>query len=299
MPASKSSSKKKTSKSTSEGEPDNERSCVASQSDTSPQSPSQKGSAQTRIDSLFKSTESASDISAALNSLKEKLDRVASQEFVENQFKKMISEELLTKKLDNIKKEIATQILKEVKHINQTIEKIVERVEKLDDRTVELEGRVFDMGHSISKLEESNTKLEMDNSELRNRVSELKYAEQVRANELNELQQYTRRNSIRIYGIDDPDKSEASHVTSERVIKLLNNELGMTVQPRDIDITHRMGRFNPSGNRPIICKFVSRTVKIQTINMRRKLKGKAVVIREDLTIKNAKLLEKVSTLENV
>ena len=254
-------------------------------------------SSKGKIDSYFKTAENRSDLAQVLQAFHEKLDNVASQEYLEKKFKR--TEELLTERLNEIKREINANIQKEVKHIHKEIANIKVSVNRLEDKTAQLEGKTFDMENTIEKMERNGDKLMEENRKLREEVSQLSHALKSQNNDINDLEQYTRRNSIRIYGLDDPDRKETSQVTTERVLKVLNTDLEMQVQPRDIDIAHRMGTFMESGNRPVICKFVSRTLKMQTITRRRKLKGTRTVIREDLTLKNAKLLEKVSASENV
>ena len=73
----------------------------------------------------------------------------------------------------------------------------------------------------------------------------------------------------------------------------------MSISSRDVDTAHRLGPIRQDGNRPVIFKFVSRVTKHAVIRSRKKLKGSATVIREDLTLKNAKLLETVSRKEDV
>ena len=155
------------------------------------------------------------------------------------------------------------------------------------------------MQHDMEKMQRDNTKLMDENRRLHEKVKQVDYRVNVQSDELNNLEQYTRRNSIRIYGLDDPDRKEPYHVTEKKVTKVLNSALGMHITSQDIVIAHRLGRFNESGNRPVICKFVFRTRKIQAITLRRKLKGTAIVIREDLTSKNVKLLQSVSALDQV
>ena len=73
----------------------------------------------------------------------------------------------------------------------------------------------------------------------------------------------------------------------------------MSISSRDVDTAHRLGPIRQDGNRPVIFKFVSRVTKHAVIRSRKKLKGSATIIREDLTLKNAKLLETVSRKEEV
>ena len=246
---------------------------------------SETPSSQIRIDSLFKSaeTDTASDITSMFTVLQTKLDKIASQEYIEKEFKKLITQEIFTEKLDTLKEEIKIQIKTEIKAVYEAIENVKARVEKTESITAELEGSMFQMQHDMEVMQRDNTKLITENKRLQEKINQVDYRVKVQGDEMNNLEQYTRRNSIRIYGLDDPDRKEPHHVTHEKVIKVLNSALGMQITNQDIDFAHRLGRFNESGNIPVICKFVNRTRNIQAISLRRKLKGIAVVIREDLT----------------
>jgi hypothetical protein len=113
------------------------------------------------------------------------------------------------------------------------------------------------------------------------------------------LEQYTRRNSIRIYGIDDTNKNETPADTEQKVQTFLKDKLYIDLDPTDIDIAHRIGKYIVDSNRPPICKFIYRTHKLKVISARKKLKGSTQVIREDLTLRNARLFEKLSQKEEV
>lgn len=120
-----------------------------------------------------------------------------------------------------------------------------------------------------------------------------------RKKNINDLEQYTRRNNVRIYGLADDNRLESLDSTCKLVINTLNSKLNMKLVLGDIDIAHRLGKFSSDGNRPVICRFVSRIVKKKVVSARKQLKGTSIVIREDLTLKNAKLLEAVSSKEEV
>ena len=131
--------------------------------------------------------------------------------------------------------------------------------------------------------------------------------------DLDELQQYSRRNNIRVFGIPEkPDEDTDALVCS------IAERIGVRITSHDIDRSHRVGkrmpipsqppsyasaahsdqsRQNPS--RPIIVKFVSHKSKLALIRNRRKLKGSKVVVAEDLTKKKATLLSKTSSHEKV
>ena len=134
---------------------------------------------------------------------------------------------------------------------------------------------------------------------MREQLEEREMVLKVQSQELNNLEQYTRRNSVRIYGVDDRDKKETCIEPARKVVKLAKDKLELDITTADIDIAHRTGAFTGDGNRPIICKFVSRITKHEVVKARRKLKNTATVIKEDLTVQNAKLLAKTKECETV
>ena len=131
--------------------------------------------------------------------------------------------------------------------------------------------------------------------------SESYYALKCATQKLNELEQHTRKDSIRIRGIDDPEKEETSVRSAEKAVKVLKDKLGMNISEKDISVAHRLGTFSEerTATRSIIVKFVARYHKIEVIQKRRVLKGTGIVIQEDLTNMNMKLLERLSRTDSV
>lgn len=74
----------------------------------------------------------------------------------------------------------------------------------------------------------------------------------------NDLEQYTRRNSIRIHGMPERDFGSRRENTFHVVSDCLYNDLGL--KP-DIEVAHRVGvkGQNPNSHRSIIVKFVRRS----------------------------------------
>lgn len=102
----------------------------------------------------------------------------------------------------------------------------------------------------------------------------------------NELEQYSRRNNIRIWGIPETDDNEDAQTTIDKVVMVLNEKLGAKLTTYDIDIAHRLGKKqkNRKSGRCIIVKFLSRMSKIKCLKDRKKkLKGTNIFIQEDLT----------------
>ena len=123
----------------------------------------------------------------------------------------------------------------------------------------------------------------------------------------NDLEQYSRRNCVRVFGIPEQKGED----TSASVCKLAKEKLGIDLQKSQIDRSHRVreasseeasersegqGHSNRAGKpserkpRQIIVKFVSYQTKKAVISARRKLKSTGISIFEDLTKSNRELL---------
>lgn len=79
------------------------------------------------------------------------------------------------------------------------------------------------------------------------------------------LEQYTRKNSLEIHGVPESAYSE-----TEDVVLKLAEALDVSVEPKDIEICHKLNR---KGNKPIIVKFISHKVKTNLYRARAKLKN--------------------------
>ena len=102
----------------------------------------------------------------------------------------------------------------------------------------------------------------------------------------------------------DPPNENVSEETSEvsthqstdiAVLLLFNEKLGVDVQIKDIDLTHRIGRQkqrNKDAPRPIIVKFSNYNTRQKVFQARRKLKGPQITIVENLTSKRVAIPSK-------
>ena len=114
------------------------------------------------------------------------------------------------------------------------------------------------------------------------------------------LEQYQRRESIRIFGVkEDPNENaEATEIKALGVIR----ETGASVVATDISACHRVGKPR-DGSRAIIVKFVSRKKRQEVVTKKKNLKGKAafskVFVNDDLTVLRQRLLGYVKSLDCV
>jgi len=107
----------------------------------------------------------------------------------------------------------------------------------------------------------------------------------IQERDINNIEQNGRANSLRITGIVD-DRNETVEESVKKVAELCEHDLDVHIEPNDIDIAHRIGRYNEGYSRTIICKFVQRRVKDKVIKNRSKQHGSGKVIREDMTTGN-------------
>lgn len=244
---------------------------------------------------------SGESVEAMFKSLEKKLSNVPSKEYLQTEFKKIRDkvDDAVHEGLDKIRKDIIVILEKELESIKSQLATLETNASELNKTVEALKSENSDMQTDIDRLKADNTSLKEKNRDLTEKINDAMYGRKVNEMKNNDLEQYTRRNSVRIYGLEDPKNKEEPDETAVKVIQTLNDKLHIRVDVRDIDIAHRMGAFRADGNRPVICKFVSRMLKTRIIRERRKLKGTKIVIRDDLTLKNQKLLEETSAVSNV
>lgn len=107
-------------------------------------------------------------------------------------------------------------------------------------------------------------------------------------------EQYSRLNSIRIYGV--PERPQEN--VTEDIISMIKSKLKVDVVPEDICICHRL-KSKEGGIKPVIVKFVRRSKKNEVYKEKKHLKGTKIIIREDLTQCRASMVrELIKTFTN-
>ncbi|KAL8591286.1 hypothetical protein ACOMHN_060588 [Nucella lapillus] len=114
------------------------------------------------------------------------------------------------------------------------------------------------------------------------------------------LQQYTRKESLRIHGVKI-DAGETAEQVEMKALKVFT-DAGVEVAADDIAAVHRAGK-EVKGTRPILVKFVSRRKRRLVMEKKKNLKGKTgyerVFVNDDLTPLRARLLGFVKRLDQV
>ena len=126
-------------------------------------------------------------------------------------------------------------------------------------------------------------------------IEDADYGVQMALKKTNDLEQYTNKSSVRIFGLED-EKNEEIAIKIAKVNNLLNDKLHMDTKESDINIAHRLG---PYTNKNVIVRFMSRQHKIETINRRKALAKSRYVIKEDLTKENENLIYELQHSDNV
>lgn len=244
-------------------------------------------------------TEDRDSLENVIRSMDEKISKMVTTEHLHKEFEKLITEEVLTSNLEKLRQDLRKNFKEELDKVYERIQELERKSQKAEKSVTSLRNNLSDKETDIEHLRKENESLKKKIEDLDKGLAETKQATKVNEMHVNDIEQYTRRNNIRIYGIDDRDENETAEETTEKVIKFLKESLDIKAQGRDIDIAHRMGSFLEDGNRIIICRFASRMLRNEVIKRRKSLKGSVYVVREDLTNKNAKLLEKASKVSNV
>ena len=158
--------------------------------------------------------------------------------------------------------------------------KMREVIDRQEAKIFELESHRDDQKGEIQSLRE-------DLAKKGDEVASLK-------RDLNIQEQYSRRNSLRFFGIPE----QAGETAEESVIQLVKETLKVNLNSQDIDRCHRLKSKTPKKNQqgetipdPIIVKFVSYKKRSEVLSQRRKLAHSRRSIQEDLTGANAKLLK--------
>ena len=202
--------------------------------------------------------------------------------------------DMLTKKDKGFIKSILADTLEELK--DKIIGSVLLRVEKLEGDVHETIIGQSKLKKEIEECKTKNTALQDENTKLKN---EIKSETESRKEQINSLEQYGRRNNIRVSGLDFDSKYEDAHATSSGIITLFNEKMGLELSAYDIDIAHRLGKYENNKIRPVIVKFVSRQTKYIVMKNTKHLKGTKLSVNEDLTNVNHKVLSSLRHKDKV
>ena len=156
-----------------------------------------------------------------------------------------------------------TSILKE----NSILREDIKQIKQLKSSLHSKEREVSVLKTSLEKVSKANeslkTKLQQTKGKLQKQVEEADNLYTA----LDDLEQYTRKNSLKIHGIPDDCYS-----STEEVVLKLAAVLNVNVNPSDIEITHKL-KQRGNNSSPVIVKFISHKVKTSLHKERVKLRN--------------------------
>ena len=201
-----------------------------------------------------------------------------------------------------VQKAVAVAMERERKLLRSDMEKRENKLQEiLDEKLASLHDLEASIDTKLSQLRDLSSTVGDNTS----KVNEL-------ANRLDHIEQYSRRNNIRLLGVKATPNED-----TDKIVCDIARQIGVDISPNDIDRSHRLpnrrsadhdsnesyanaaARNNSAPPPPIIVKFMSHKAKFQMMKNRRKLKGSGTVIVEDLTKKNVNLLAQTSRRPSV
>ena len=189
-----------------------------------------------------------------------------------------------TRTTKNLIKEILQddEVLKVMKEA--VMQAIDSRFQELFTRLDEQAGEILELQHKLEASERELAIVKSNAEKDRNLITKLQ-------SDMNAQEQYSRRNCVRIFGVQESDNEN----TDDIVCRIANRHLGLDLRPADIDRSHRIHRraSAPAGSskpKAIIVKLTSYKHRQRLLMYRKKLKDTGMSICEDLTDINRSLL---------
>ena len=156
--------------------------------------------------------------------------------------------------------------------LRKAVDEVVKLSKFIDDRYDELL-------RQIKTSNEESKALLLENKVLKKTLQELEQKHTTLLKEINEKNQYDRRECIEIRGIPQPD--DGSSESTDQIVKDIGKLVDVDITDQDISVSHRlpqrkqtsygqMPRRN-AGPPPIIVKFTRRNIKERLYGARRKL----------------------------
>ena len=204
--------------------------------------------------------------------------------------------------LNNIQRN-TDELLKENRALRNQYEELqkssefhIAKVESLETEKKVLKKEVSSLKKAVRNAEEEIADLNDDLDGFKNDLG-------VAINQIDDLEQYTRKHNLEIHGISESSEENLP----EKIIKL-GKVLNVHIANNDIDICHRVATRRSSGDpRPIIVRFRSYRGKSELYKARKHLKSvslsnyfhntEAVYINENLTNYRRDLFAKVRKFE--
>ena len=161
-----------------------------------------------------------------------------------------------------------TQLGSSEKKINELINSNQAKTTKLDEELTKLKNNLTLKDKAIAGLEDDNYRL---------------------SQKVDDLEQYTRRNNARIYGVAEQPEENSDNLAFD----FFKSELNVDIASNNISRSHRVSKKSGVEPRPIIVQFTKHNSKVTVMSRRRVLKERKrpFNLPEDLTINRREILK--------
>ena len=146
-----------------------------------------------------------------------------------------------------------------------------EDIKQLKSSLQSKEREVSVLKTSLEKVSKANESLKTELQQTKGKLQKQVEEEDNLYTVLDDLEQYTRKNSLEIHWIPDDCYS-----STEEVVLKLPAVLNVNVNPSDIEITHKL-KQRGNNSSPVIVKFISHKVKTTLYKERVKLRNVKVL----------------------
>ena len=133
------------------------------------------------------------------------------------------------------------------KKINELINSNQAKTTKLDEELTKLKNNLTLKDKAIAGLEDDNYRL---------------------SQEVDDLEQYTRRTNVRIYGVAEQPEENSDNLE----VDFFKSELNVDIASNEISRSHRVSKKSGAEPRPIIVRFTMHNSKVAVMSRRRGLK---------------------------
>lgn len=205
----------------------------------------------------------------------------------------------MNRQLAEINKKLSNVITRDDGFLRSLIKEVFkqmkdELLQSVSHRIDILEGRLFDKEEENDKLKKEiytlNKEIDEQKTENHNLSEQLETINLTTESKLNDIEQYSRKNNIRISGIPEIG-IESAETTTGLVVQKLNSSIeALNLKIDDIDVAHRLGKKQNGTHRQIIIKFHSRMKRDTILKNRRVFKNTNIFVSEDLTKTNQHVL---------
>ena len=119
---------------------------------------------------------------------------------------------------------------------------------------------------AVEEMKEEAVKVNDELTRFRARVQTQLFAQ-------DRLEQYSRKESVRIYGIPESTEGEATREDTNEIVLKIATKIGANITSQDVSVSHRIGRRGRGNKpRPIIAKVVHRDCKIDMMRCKKKMR---------------------------